>query len=120
LIDGGLDLDFHGFTRLFHSRGLLTDPEFDLCRRIYNLIRESQPPPERIVALHAPPAVVRERLASRNRINIASADDAALLDRFIEAWLETFPQERILRVDAAHEDESYSESVRAIMTWVGY
>src|SRR5688572_952818 len=27
LIDGGLDLDFHGFTRLFHSRGLLTDPE---------------------------------------------------------------------------------------------
>src|SRR5512138_1525749 len=29
LIDGGLDLDFHGFTRLFHSRGLLTGAEFD-------------------------------------------------------------------------------------------
>src|SRR5215212_11777717 len=25
LIDGGLDLDFYGFTRLFHCRGLLTD-----------------------------------------------------------------------------------------------
>src|SRR5215211_9050373 len=25
LMDGGLDLDFHGFTRLFHRRGLLTD-----------------------------------------------------------------------------------------------
>ena len=23
LVDGGLDLDFHGFTRLFHARGLL-------------------------------------------------------------------------------------------------
>ena len=34
LIDGGLDLDYHGFTRLFHRRGLLTDPEFDLCRRL--------------------------------------------------------------------------------------
>lgn len=120
LIDGGLDLDFHGFTRLFHSRSLLTDPEFDLCRRVHALIRESLPPPEWIVALHAPPAVVRERLASRNRINIATADDAALLDRFIEEWLETLPQERILRVDASHEDESYTESVRTIMAWVGY
>ena len=30
LIDGGLDLDFYGFTRLFHKRGLMTDPELDL------------------------------------------------------------------------------------------
>ena len=28
LIDGGLDLDFHGFTRLFLSRNLLGQPEF--------------------------------------------------------------------------------------------
>src|SRR5215208_5238720 len=46
LIDGGLDLDFHGFTRLFHSRCLLTDPEFDLCRRVYGFLRETLPPPE--------------------------------------------------------------------------
>ncbi len=39
LIDGGLDLDYHGFTRLFHSRGLLTDPEFDLCRKLYKTLR---------------------------------------------------------------------------------
>src|SRR6266508_188647 len=45
LIDGGLDLDFHGFTRLFHRRGLLTDPEFDLCRRVYHFIRELLPHP---------------------------------------------------------------------------
>jgi len=119
LIDGGLDLDFHGFTRLFHSRGLMTDPEFDLCRRLHDLIRESLPPPEWIVALHAPPAIVRERLASRDRINIASADDAALLGRFIEEWLETLQPNRILRLDASHEDESYSESVRKITSWVG-
>jgi deoxyadenosine/deoxycytidine kinase len=39
LMDGGLDLDFHGFTRLFHARGLLNDTEFDLCRRFYYLLR---------------------------------------------------------------------------------
>ena len=53
LMDGGLDLDFHGFTRLFHSRGLLSDPEYDLCRRLYAYIRESQPLPELIVRLRA-------------------------------------------------------------------
>src|SRR5512143_1503179 len=31
LVDGGLDLDFHGFTRLFHARGWLTGAEFDVC-----------------------------------------------------------------------------------------
>src|SRR5690349_24388942 len=36
LMDGGLDLDFHGFTRLFHTRGWLTDAEYGLCRRFYD------------------------------------------------------------------------------------
>ena len=43
LMDGGLDLDFHGFTRLFHRRGLLSDAELDLCRRIYQFLRETLP-----------------------------------------------------------------------------
>src|SRR5215212_6586551 len=43
IMDGGLDLDFHGFTRLFLSRGLLSDAEYDLCQRLYTFIRESLP-----------------------------------------------------------------------------
>ena len=39
LIDGGLDLDYHVFTRIFHHRGLLTDPEHDLCKRLYTTLR---------------------------------------------------------------------------------
>jgi deoxyadenosine/deoxycytidine kinase len=118
LIDGGLDLDFHGFTRLFHSRGLLTDPEFDLCRRLYALIRESLPSPEWIVALHAPSSVIRDRLGSRNRINIASAEDADLMNRFIDEWLESLPQDRIRRLDASQEDQAYADSVHTILDWV--
>ena len=40
LMDGGLDLDFHGFTRLFHQHGWLSDAEFDLCKRFYSLTYE--------------------------------------------------------------------------------
>src|SRR5215211_4983494 len=53
IMDGGLDLDFHGFTRLFLSRGLLSQPEYDLCQRLYTFIRESLPRPELIVRLFA-------------------------------------------------------------------
>jgi len=44
LMDGGLEMDFHGFTRLFHARAWLTDAEFDLCKRFYHLVRTHQPP----------------------------------------------------------------------------
>jgi deoxyadenosine/deoxycytidine kinase len=118
LIDGGLDLDFHGFTRLFHSRGLLTDPEYDLCRRLYHLLRESLPPPERIVFMRAPRQTVSERLAGRRRINIASEEDAELLERLINEWLGTIPRNHILPVDSTLEDESYSKTVSRILDWI--
>ena len=118
LIDGGLDLDFHGFTRLFHNRGLLTDPEYDLCRRLYRLLREFLPPPEWIVTMRAPRQIVSERLASRRRINIASAGDADLLEQFINEWLGTIPRDHILPVDSTLKDENYSKTVRRILEWI--
>ena len=91
LIDGGLDLDFHGFTRLFHSRKLLSDPEFDLCRRLYIFIRETLPPPELIVRLNADSETVANRLSTRDRINIASAADTALFNSYLDEWLASIP-----------------------------
>jgi len=74
LMDGGLDLDFHGFTRLFHARGLLTDAEYDLVRRLYEFIRTALPFPDLIVYLCADQTTVAKRLSKRERINIASAE----------------------------------------------
>ena len=65
LIDGGLDLDFHGFTRLFLSRNLLSASEYDLCRRLYTFIRETLPLPELIVRLDADIETVASRLSTR-------------------------------------------------------
>ena len=68
LIDGGLDLDFHGFTRLFHRRRLLTDLEFELCHRVYRFLRELLPQPDLIILLHADEITVAQRLSTRDRI----------------------------------------------------
>ncbi|MFZ5857910.1 MAG: deoxynucleoside kinase [Chloroflexota bacterium] len=132
LTDGGLDLDFHGFTRLFHTRGWLTDPEFDLLRRFYELVRglgmseESirstrppfLPPPDLIVHLTASDAAIRTRLAARDRINIASAADTSLLASFLDEWLAQVPRDRLLRLDVTEETESYQNVLPVILSRV--
>lgn len=115
LMDGGLDLDFYGFTRLFLSRNLLTQPEFDLCRRVYQLIRETSPGPRLIVRLCADEITVADRLSKRNRINIASAEDTALFTFFVEEWLASVPSHRKLELDVSHESLDYPQSVVRIL-----
>ena len=115
LMDGGLDLDFHGFTRLFHAHGWLTDEEFGLCRRFYEHTRTLLPPPDLIVALSAPEQTVSLRLASRNRINIASSEDTALLNSFLTEWLDSLPSSNLLRLNVSDESISYSKSTQAIL-----
>jgi deoxyadenosine/deoxycytidine kinase len=119
LMDGGLDLDFHGFSRLFHRRGLLLDAELELCRRLYEFIRASQPPPELIVRLWAAETTVTERLSGRQRINIASADDTDLFNSFLDEWLASLPAEQVLRLDVTDETLEYVESVKSILERLG-
>jgi deoxyadenosine/deoxycytidine kinase len=115
LMDGGLDLDFHGFTRLFHAHGWLTDEEFDLCRRFYEHTRRLLPPPDLIVSLSASAQTISQRLASRNRINIASSEDASVVNSFIEEWLTSIPPLHLLRLDISEELSDYPQSTLAIL-----
>ena len=115
LMDGGLDLDFHGFTRLFHSRCFLTDPEFELCQRVYHMLREFLSPPDLIVRLHADEITIANRLSTRDRINIAKAEDTRLFNSFVDEWLTTVPPDRILRLDTSNETLEYNQSVSMIL-----
>jgi deoxyadenosine/deoxycytidine kinase len=115
LIDGGLDLDFYGFTRLFHKRGLLTDLEFDLCRRIYEFIRQGLPPPELIIRLCVEESTVAGRLSARDRINIASAEDNSLFNIFLDEWLASIPSDQMLELDVSKETIGYEQSISIIL-----
>ena len=115
LMDGGLDLDFHGFTRLFHLHGWLTDEEFNLCRRFYEHTRALLPAPDLIIALSASAQTVSQRLAARNRINIASSEDAELLNQFINEWLESISESKVIKLDVSHESANYTDSVSIIL-----
>jgi deoxyadenosine/deoxycytidine kinase len=113
--DGGLDMDFHGFTRLFRARGWLSQPEFELCEQLYRFARSLLPGPDLVIALSASEQEIRSRLAARHRINIASAGDAALLAGFLEDWLGSLPPEKVLRLEVTGEDAAYTQVVRIIL-----
>lgn len=118
LIDGGLDLDFHGFTRLFLSRNLLGQPEFDLCRRLYTHIRETLPQPELIVRLNADIETVNSRMVSRQRINIANTEDTALFNSFLDEWLADISSKQKLELDVSNEALDYPHSTSRILEFI--
>jgi deoxyadenosine/deoxycytidine kinase len=118
LIDGGLDLDYHGFTRLFHHRGLLTDPELDLCRRLYETLRQWLPLPELIVRLRADRETVAGRLSARERINIASVEDTALFESFLDEWLIGIPSQGVLEINVTNETLEYTHSIPKIIAQI--
>ena len=115
LMDGGLEMDFHGFTRLFHARAWLTNHEFDLCKRFYEFVRTYLPPPDLIIHLTASPEVTAQRLASRKRINIAAAVDIPLLDSFLGDWLSTLTPDRLLRLDVSEIDYGYRRLLPSLL-----
>jgi deoxyadenosine/deoxycytidine kinase len=118
LMDGGLDLDFHGFTRVFHDRGWLSNSEFDLCTRLYQIARSFLPPPDLILRLHAPQRIITKRLAIRQRINISSAEDTMRIEQHIDEWLASIDTQRILFIDASGDDPLYCTVLPKVLEWI--
>lgn len=115
LVDGGLDLDFQGFTRLFHSRGLLSEKEFHLCEELYGFFRSFLPPPDLIVHLIIDHTIVEKRLVERDRINIARTTDLELMNSLIISWLEIIPSEKVIHIDASKDDPAFSNTIPVIL-----
>jgi deoxyadenosine/deoxycytidine kinase len=113
--DGGLDLDFHGFTQLFRHKGYLTEAEFGLCARLYGSLRACLPPPDVVVYLEAPVALAVARHRARSRpLEIAQAADLGVLGALIDGWVGTLPPACLLRVDAAAGEFGTDAQVRKI------
>jgi deoxyadenosine/deoxycytidine kinase len=119
LQDGGLEMDFFVFTRLFQRKGLLSALEFQLCERLYAQVRSAQPPPEGILWLTAPREVVMERFTRRGRkLEIATQDDLQASETFLNEWLEGLEPDRILRIDATKDDPGYQGCLAEALAFI--
>ena len=115
LVDGGLDLDFHGFTRLFHAKGYLSEAEFTLCDDLYRFFRSFLPTPDLFIHLIADNATLVKRLAVRDRINIAEPEDLELLNLHLMEWLSTLDPVRIITIESSSDDVDFSRAVPDIL-----
>ena len=115
LVDGGLDVDYYGFTQLFHVRGLLNTEEYSLCRRFYEFVRTFLPPPDLFIHLTARLEVIDHRLTRRKRINIAEPKDILKLAAFLESWLATIPSDHIIRLDVSENDPGYRRLLPSLL-----
>jgi deoxyadenosine/deoxycytidine kinase len=119
LQDGGLEMDFFVFSRLFQRKGLLSAQEYSLCERLVTQIRSAQPPPEGILWLTAPLEVVVERFTRRGRpLEIATRDDPQATEALLEEWLERLAPDRILRVDATKDDPHYQGCLAVALDFI--
>ncbi|MBN2503013.1 MAG: deoxynucleoside kinase [Anaerolineales bacterium] len=120
VVDGGLELDFHLFTQLFHQRGMLDAAGYELCERFYTFSRQHLPPPDLLVALHAPlDELLRRKQARARELDlVTAADDLAQMEELLVAYLASVPAERLITVDAVQEDESYIGVVGELVDWI--
>jgi deoxyadenosine/deoxycytidine kinase len=115
VIDGGLDLDFRGFTQLFHRKGYLSDLDLQVCQRLYDALRRLQPAPALYLWLRAPAPVVLGRFDRRQRgAEVTQREDLAILEELLEAWLSQLPAHCVLSVDASGEDPTYALELEAV------
>lgn len=108
VIDGGLDLDYFGFTRLFHHKGYLSDAELDVLQRLHTQLRRLQPSPQVFVYLTAPMPLILERFDRRGRMaEVTRREDLPVLQTLLHEWL-TLPQaSQVIHVDGSTDDPRY-------------
>lgn len=121
--DGGLDQDFHLYTRLFPHKGFLSDEDFDLCRRTYQTLRGLLPPPDLFIRLDAPLDVLERRLLERNRRldleGIVTPADLPLLAAYLDEWLAGVDPARLVSVDAGKDDPAYTQALPGLVLKLG-
>jgi deoxyadenosine/deoxycytidine kinase len=116
ITDGGLETDYHVFTRLFHQRKLLSDLEFDLCKRYYQFIRATLPPPEWIVYMKASVDEVAGRFQARSRrVEISRLEDLAAQQLLIEEWLTEKETSHVITIDAGSADTGYVKAIEQVI-----
>jgi deoxyadenosine/deoxycytidine kinase len=110
VVDGGLEQDFHLFTRLFYQRAYLTEAEYGLCCRLYARLRASLPPPDVIVCLRAPLEVlIRRRMERARAVDITGEADLPFLETCLDEWLAATRPAILLTMDTSGEGAPFME-----------
>jgi deoxyadenosine/deoxycytidine kinase len=109
IFDGGLDLDFELFTRLFHQKHLLSQPQFEVCANLHKALRLTLPCPDLIINLQVPLPLLQRRMQARHRpLEAARQEDLPAIQFLIDNWRKRLKTLPVIDVDAATDDPSFA------------
>jgi deoxyadenosine/deoxycytidine kinase len=92
ILDRSIYEDAYIFARALHHMGNISERDFLAYRKIFDLMIKTLPPPDLLIYLKAPVAVLVERIRRRGRAieSGITAEYLALLETFYEEWMDTF------------------------------
>jgi deoxyadenosine/deoxycytidine kinase len=114
LMDGGLDQDFHVFTRHILNLGYLTPAEYNVCERFYRVARQLLPAPELIIHVIVDiPTLLNRRLA-RGRQTVDqgfTAQELTDLESLIDEWLVARCSTPVIRFPFTQDFQDCAEGI---------
>jgi len=92
ILDRSIYEDAYIFARALHHMGNLNERDYHSYRRIFDLLVSKLPPPDLLIYLKAPVAVILERIRRRARSieSGISAEYLSLLESFYDEWMQHF------------------------------
>ncbi len=118
VFDGGLDQDYHVFTRHIYNRGYLSPDEFALCQRFYTLARTLLPPPDLILHLQIDLPALLARRAARARPTVDQSFDPQQfiqIDALLDGWLADHTTSPVLRLPGQQETLASPDAIAALL-----
>ena len=116
--DGGLEQDFHMFTRHFFETGRLGQNEYDLCHRTYTLIRQVLPPPDVVIRVSASLPMLVRRRKGRGRLTDESfigTDELPGFELLLDRWTQQIDKAPVINVDSMDAFE-FSPNIKSLAT----
>lgn len=119
VLDGGLEMDFHVFSRLFRQKGWLDEREFALLERLYTSLRNFLPPPDVIIYMQVTPDIAAERFRRRGRpLEIAVLEDIRAADALLAEWAAGLDPRKVILFDASFDDPAYRTALPGLLVQI--
>ncbi|MBN1303729.1 MAG: deoxynucleoside kinase [Anaerolineales bacterium] len=116
LVDGGMEMDFYIFTKLFLQKGYLNQDQFILCKRLYEELRKGLPYPDLFIFLSAPVELIQQRYNSRGKVlRIAQSADLHHIDALLNDWIPTITANKLFQVDTTAIESSYKTIIPTLL-----
>jgi deoxyadenosine/deoxycytidine kinase len=121
VFDGGFDQDFHVFTQHIFNKNYLTQDEFDVCKRFYNLARDFLPPPDLVIRIIVDLPMLLQRRSSRGRItdnHLFSAQELTNFEMLLDHWFTNEISSPVLQFSFGRDYHTYTNEIEELIVQI--